>query len=169
MLQVGFKKWYGTHYVQFSLPWRPRVSTFSASISRFSELKLPGDRCCSQEMGVSPTPCKHGSYPVAPCEASRHRSSPLLESSVKSLLESPVTQLSIDSNFSTFSMAIPRDEGKCLIHQAQPLYWIRLNTSGRSPGIPEGAVSDRLTHCHSSHRHGTHTVGLGIVSQGLLL
>jgi len=31
------------------------------------------------------------------------------------------------------------------------------------PGIPEGAVTDRLTHCHSSLRHGTHTVGLGIV------
>jgi hypothetical protein len=40
---------------------------------------------------------------------------------------------------------------------------------GRLPGIPEGAVSDRLTHCHSSHWHGTHTVGLGIVFQGSLL
>ena len=38
----------------------------------------------------------------------------------------------------------------------------RLNTTGRSPGIPEGAVKDRLTHCHSSLRHGTHTIGLGI-------
>jgi len=56
-----------------------------------------------------------------------------------------------------------------MVHEAEPLYLARLNTSGRSPGIPEGAVKDRLTHCHSSLRHGTHTIGLGIVFQGLLL
>jgi len=56
-----------------------------------------------------------------------------------------------------------------MVHQVEPLYLARLNTTGRSPDIPEGAVKDRLTHCHSSHRHGTHTVGLGIVFQGLLL
>ena len=28
-------------------------------------------------------------------------------------------------------------------------------TPERSPGIPRGAVWDRLTHCHSSHRRGT--------------
>jgi len=56
-----------------------------------------------------------------------------------------------------------------LIHQAEPLYLVRLNTTGRSPTIPEGAVNVRLTHCHSSLRHGMHTIGLGIVFQGLLL
>ena len=56
-----------------------------------------------------------------------------------------------------------------MVRQAETLYLARLNTTGRSPGIPEGAVKDRLTHCHSSLRHGTHTIGLGIVFQGLLL
>jgi len=45
-----------------------------------------------------------------------------------------------------------------LVHQAEPHYLVRLNTTGRSPGITEGVVEDRLTHCHSSLRHGTHTV-----------
>lgn len=31
-----------------------------------------------------------------------------------------------------------------------------------------GVVHDRLTECHSSHRHGAHTIGLRIVFQGLL-
>ena len=49
----------------------------------------------------------------------------------------------------------------------------RLNTTGRSSGIPEGAVKDRLTRCHSSLRHGTQTLGLGglffkVYSFGLL-
>jgi hypothetical protein len=56
-----------------------------------------------------------------------------------------------------------------MVHQAEPLYLARLNTTGRSPGIPGGAIKDQLTHCHSSLKHGTHTVGLGIVFQGLLL
>jgi len=60
-------------------------------------------------------------------------------------------------------------KGKYIVHQVQPVYLARLNTTGRSPGIPEGAVKDRLTHWHSSLRHGTHTVGLAIVFQGLLL
>jgi len=52
----------------------------------------------------------------------------------------------------------------------EPPSLIKLSTSGGgSPGVPEDAVSDRLTHCHLSIRHGTHTVGLGIVFQGLLL
>ena len=50
-----------------------------------------------------------------------------------------------------------------------PLAWQGCITTSRSPGIPEGAVYDRLTHWHSSHGHGTHIVGLGIVFQGLLL
>jgi len=49
-----------------------------------------------------------------------------------------------------------------LVHQAEPLHLARLNTTGRSPGIPEGGVEDRLTHRHSSLRQGNHTVGLGI-------
>jgi len=65
-------------------------------------------------------------------------------------------------------ISIPQDLGKYLVHQAESLYLARLNTTGRLPGIPEGAVEDRLTHCHSSLRHGTHTIGLGIVFQGLL-
>jgi len=56
-----------------------------------------------------------------------------------------------------------------MVHQAEPLYLARLNTTGRSPGIPGGAIKDQLTHYHSSLKHGTHTVGLGIVFQGLLL
>ena len=42
-------------------------------------------------------------------------------------------------------------------------------STGRLPAIPEGAVSDIRTHCHSSLCHGTHTVGLGVVFQGSLL
>ena len=45
----------------------------------------------------------------------------------------------------------------------------RLNTTWCSPGIPESAVKDRLTNCHLSLRHGTHTVSLGTVFRGLLL
>jgi hypothetical protein len=79
-------------------------------------------------------------------------------------------EFSLDSNFSViFSISILRDQGKYEVHQAEPPCLIRLSTSGRSPGVPEGAVSDRLTHCNSSHRHGSHTVGLEIVFQGLLL
>jgi len=96
-----------------------------------------------------------------------YRSSPWLEPSVESLLKSPTAELSLDSNL--LSVPIPQDQGKYMAHQAEALYLARLNTTGRSPGIPEGAVKDRLTHCHSSLRHGTHTVGLGIVFQGLLL
>ena len=92
---------------------------------------------------------------------------PWLEPSLELLLESPIAELSLDSNL--LSILILRDEGKYLVHQAELLYVARLNTTGRSPGIPEGAVKDRLTHCHSSLRHGTHTVGLGIVFQSLLL
>jgi hypothetical protein len=56
-----------------------------------------------------------------------------------------------------------------MVHQAEPLYLTRQNTTWISPGIREGTVKDRLTHCYSSLRHGTHTVGLGIVLQGLVL
>ena len=101
------------------------------------------------------------------CIGAFYRSSPWLEPSVESLLESPVAELSLDSNL--LSISIPWDQGKYMAHQAEPLYLARLNTTVRSPRIPEGAVIDILTHCHSSHRHGTHTVGLGIVFQGLLL
>jgi len=55
-----------------------------------------------------------------------------------------------------------------MVHQAEPLYLARLNTTGRSPGNPEDAAEDRLNHRKSSLRHGTHTEGLGIVFQGLL-
>jgi len=64
---------------------------------------------------------------------------------------------------SVFSMLIPRVRGKYQVHQAEPPYLVRLSKSGRSPGIPKCAVLGRLTHCHSSHRHGAHTIGLGIV------
>jgi len=93
------------------------------------------------------------------------RSSPRSEPSIESVLESPSTELSVDSKPFIRSILIPRVEGKYVVHQAEPQYLVRLNTSGRLPGIPEGAVRDRLTHCHSSLRHGTHTVGLGIVLQ----
>jgi len=83
------------------------------------------------------------------------------------LPEFPIAELFLDSEL--FSTSIPKDQGKYLVHQAELLYLARLNATGRSPGIPEGAVKDRLTHYHSSLRHGTHTVGLGIVFQGLFL
>ena len=85
-----------------------------------------------------------GSCPVAPCEASRHRSSPWLEPSVEFLLESPIAEHSLDSTFL---------RGKYEVHQAEPVYLVRLATSGRSPGIPEGAVCDRLTQCKARHTH----------------
>jgi len=96
-----------------------------------------------------------------------YRSSTWLEPSVESLLESRVVELSLDSEL--FSISIPQDLGKYLVHQAEPLYLARLNKTGRSPGIPECAVEDRLTLCHSSLKHGIHTIGLGIVFQSLLL
>jgi hypothetical protein len=54
--------------------------------------------------------------------------------------------------------ALPQQRGIILIYQADPLYLVRINTTGRSPSIPEGAVNDRLTHCHSSLTYCTHTV-----------
>ena len=56
-----------------------------------------------------------------------------------------------------------------MVHQAEPLYLARLNTTVRSPGIPKCAVKDRLTQCHLSLRHDTHTIEMGIVFLGLLL
>jgi hypothetical protein len=93
-----------------------------------------------------------------------------MEPSVESLLESPIAELSLDSNFSTkLSFSIPRDQEKYEVHQAKLLYLVRLDTSGSLPGIPEGPVSDRVTHCHLSHRHGTHTEGLGVVFKDVIL
>ena len=100
------------------------------------------------------------------CRVAFYRSSTWLEPSVESLLETPIAELSLDSEL--FSISIPQDQGKYLVHQAVPTLG-KAKTTGRSPGIPEGAVKDRLTHCHSSLRHWTHTVGLGIAFQGLLL
>ena len=101
------------------------------------------------------------------CIDAFYQSSPWLEPSVECLLEPPVAELSLHSNL--LSISIPHDQGKHVVYQAEPLHLARLNTTGRLPGIPVGAVKDRLTHCHSSLRHGTHTLGLEIVSQGLLL
>ena len=93
-------------------PIQPTLKT-SASTSRFSELTLLGDRRCSQEMRASSAPCRHGSCPVAPCGASRHRRSSCLDPFVESLVESPFMELSLDSNFPTLlSISIPRDQGK---------------------------------------------------------
>ena len=78
------------------------------------------------------------------------RISPWLEPSVQSLMQSPIEELSLESNL--LSISIPRDQRKYMVHQTEPLYLARLNTTGRS-----------------SLRHGTHTVGFRIVFQGLLL
>ena len=52
-------------------------------------------------------------------------------------------ELSLESSFPTvFSILIPPNQGKYTVHQAQPLYLVRLNISGRSPGIAEGVVSE---------------------------
>jgi len=59
-------------------------------------------------------------------------------------------ELSLDSGFF---------RGKYEVHQAEPPCFVGLDTSERSPGIPEVAISDRLTHCHSSHRHSHCRVG----------
>ena len=64
---------------------------------------------------------------------------------------------------SLFSVLIPQIWRKYQVHQAELPYLVRLNTSGMSPGIPECAALGRLAHCHSSHRHSAHTLGLGIV------
>ena len=101
------------------------------------------------------------------CIDAFYQISPWLEPSVESLLEPLVVELSLHSNL--LSISIPHDQGKHVVYQAEPLHLARLNTTGRSPGIPEGAVKDGLTHCHSSLRHGTDTVGLGIIFQGLFL
>ena len=77
-------------------------------------------------------------------------------------------ELSLDSNFPTLTILFPQGQGKYTVHQAEPLYLVRLNTSGRSPGIPEGADKDRLNRCHSFHRLSTHTIGLANVFLGLL-
>jgi len=45
----------------------------------------------------------------------------------------PIVELSLDSGL--FSISIPQDQGKYLVHQAEPLCVVRLNTTGRSPGI----------------------------------
>jgi len=71
-----------------------------------------------------------------------------LTGAVESLVKSSIAELSLDSEL----FSIPQDQGKYLVHQVQPLYLARLNKIGRSPGIPEGAVKDRLTHCPSSLR-----------------
>jgi hypothetical protein len=39
--------------------------------------------------------------------------------------------------------------------------WQSYNTTGRAPGIPEGAVQGILTRCHPSHRHGSPHRGIG--------
>lgn len=101
------------------------------------------------------------------CIVTFYQSFTWLKPSIESLLESSIMELSHDSDL--FSVLIPQDLWKYLVHQAEPLYLAKLNTAGRSPIIPEGAVKDRLTHCYSSLRHGTHTIGLGIVSQRLLV
>jgi hypothetical protein len=85
------------------------------------------------------------------CTVATYHSSTWLEPSIESLLESPIAELSLNSGL--LSISIPQDLGKYLVHQAEPLYLARLNTTGRSPGIPEGACKDRLTHCH--HPLGT--------------
>jgi hypothetical protein len=59
--------------------------------------------------------------------------------------------------------------GKNSVHQAEPPRLVRLQYNWEVAWYPRGRRLDRLAHCDSSHRHGTHTVGLGIVFQGLVL
>jgi len=61
---------------------------------------------------------------------------PLAGALRKSLLESPVVELSLDSNL--LSISIPRDQGKYLVHQAEPLYLARLNTTQEVAWYPRG-------------------------------
>ena len=52
-------------------------------------------------------------------------------------------------NCGLFSISIPQDLGKYLVHQAEPLYLSKINKTGRWPGIPEGAVkTDSPTAIH---------------------
>ena len=136
-------------------------ANLSASTSRFSELVLPGDRCSSQVTGNSLTPCKYGFCSVAPCRVSKHRSSPGLVPTLESLLESPAKECSMGSGlFFMFSILVPQVQRKYQVQQAEPPCLVSLLISGRLPGIPEWAVLSRLTHFHSSYRHGAHTIGL---------
>jgi hypothetical protein len=59
--------------------------------------------------------------------------------------------------------------GKNSHQQAEPQCLARLQYNWQVAWYPRGRRLVRLTHCHSSRRHGTHTVGLGIAFQGLLL
>jgi hypothetical protein len=70
--------------------------------------------------------------------------------------------------FQILLIPIPQVRGENQVHQTEPPYQVRLVTSWRSLGVPECTVLDRLAHYHSSYRHGDHTIGLGIVLQGLL-
>jgi len=124
---------------------------------RFNYLRVPGER-------TYPSP-----EPSYPCPSGSPERSPLTELPHRKMFpfrSPPFIYLLI-------SVGVPNAEpshdrgGIILIHQVEPPYLVRLNTTGRSPGVPEGAVSDRLTYCHLFLRHGTHTVGLEIVFQCL--
>ena len=112
MFQVGLFKGYFTHHVQFSLTWSPRVPTFSASTSRFSEFKLLGDRCCSQEKGASPNSCKHGSCPVVPFYgATRH---PLTGVLRRILVGIPIVELSCSTELLSAAPSVePLSRNRC--------------------------------------------------------
>jgi len=60
-------------------------------------------------------------------------------------------------------------QGKIYGPPSRPPIFGKVKYNREVTWYPEGAVKDRITHCHSSLRHGTHTIALGIVFQGLLL
>jgi len=138
---------------------RPRAPT-SVRPSRFPVVGILGVRCSSPIRGVSPAPYSARSRSAAPCGVSVQE--PVSESTdVERSLCSKVMLMCF--------ISVPRARWNYTVHQVEPHYLVSLHYSGRSPGIPEGAVCDRLTHYHLSHGHGTHTIGLGIVFQGLIL
>ena len=145
------------------------MPAFSVSPSRFSELVRSGDRCCSQESGASLSPhtwilsdCPWRSLQTPEC--------PLTAAFRRTFTGVPCCGALLNLFFNKLFNLDPTRSGELYSPPSRaPITGKAIISTGRLPGIIEGAVSDRLTHCHSFDRHGTHTVGLGIVFQGSLL
>ena len=91
---------------------------------------LPGN-------GSLTRPLKIWILPSCPLWSLQAPEFPLTGALRRILLESSIAELSLDSNFSTvLAVSIPRVKGKYTVRQAEPLYLVRLNTTGKYPGVP---------------------------------
>ena len=106
-------------------------------------LKLLGGGHSPPIKGVLPAPCSTGSRPVASiCRLSVQ----------EPLSDSPDAELSISFKFSfVHSISVPRVMGKCVVHQVETRYLVRLKLPLGGHLVSQGVP---LTHCHSSHRIG---------------